>query len=97
MTATLYSPGKAPVNVSAESLYLPDKQTGLVAHSDRAAMILGCAPQLVDILASGSDFVIYSIFDSEGPVNEGATQALRRLSKAFGNEALLGPILLLTI
>ena len=46
----------------------------------RVADFLGCAPQLVDVLASGPDYVAYSIFDCEGRINTAAMQAVGELA-----------------
>lgn len=100
MIATLYPPSQEPLIVNPEGLYLPDIQTGLVPYSSRAASLLGCAPQLVDILACGPDFVVYSIFDYEGAANVKAMAALSRIighqfDISDDEQIIRGPVLLI--
>ena len=76
MEATLYLPQQPPQIIAAEGLSLPDAVTGLVGVPELVPRLLGCAPGLVDILASGPQYVAYSIFDCEGDVNPGAMAAV---------------------
>lgn len=66
------------------------------------AELLGCSPRLVDVLASNSDFVAYSVFDFEGgQPNEAGMRELTRLTNLeFGKDddtTLFGPILIAVI
>ncbi len=98
MTATLYIPHQLPQVVSIEGLSLPDPATGFARVPERVPVLLDCAPELVDVLASGLGYVAYSVFDCEGPMNEAAMAAVSEVSGvAFDAEddniALCGPVL----
>lgn len=80
MTATLYVPKQQPLQVSTEGLSLPDPATGFASVPEQVPMLMGCAPGLVDVLASGPDYVAYSVFDSEEGRNEAAMVALAEVS-----------------
>ena len=101
MTATLYLPQQSPQTVSAEGLVLPDPATRLARVSAEVPILLGCAPELVDILTTGPSFVAYSIYDSEGEVNPAAMEAVAQVSGvSFDLEdedaVLRGAVLLVT-
>jgi len=88
--------------VSSEGLYLPDSETGLVPTSEVAAILLGCAPQVVDILACGPNWVMYSIFDHEGAANAQAMAVLSQmtgyeLNMSDDDQIMRGPVLLVCI
>lgn len=98
MTAHLYLPGESPRPVSAAGFTLPDAN-GYARVPAEAASLLGCAPGLVDVLDSGANYVVYTIFDSEDTANLGATQAAAALaSTSFDtedeDELLRGPVLI---
>lgn len=101
MHALLYQPGHPPQAVSPTGFVLPDETTGFVNEAGKAATLLDCAPGLVDVLASGRDYVAFSIFDHEGEPN---LEAMRALSNLTGttfdvdeeDELLRGPILVVT-
>jgi hypothetical protein len=105
MTATLYHPSQGPVAVSVEGLCLPDSHTGLVPESSVAvaATILGCPLQLVDILACGTKYVAYSIFDCEaGQPNRLAKEVISLIAgSSFNSEdedaELYGAILIVQL
>jgi hypothetical protein len=59
---------------------MPDPKTGLVRVPGQVPVLLSCTPGLVDVLASGPDYVVYSVFDSEGPVNPEAMVAVSQVS-----------------
>lgn len=80
MNATLYLPQQPPQSVSSEGMAMPNPATGLVGVPAAVPALLGCAPALVDVLASGPTYVAYSIFDSEGEVNPAAMEAVGELS-----------------
>ena len=102
MTAQLYLPQQPPLVVSASGLSLPDPTTGFARVPEQVPLLLDCAAGLVDVLASGPDFVAYSIFDYEGGLVN--TSAMKELSKLTGlafdvsndDDVLLGPVLVLT-
>lgn len=79
---------------------MPDPATGFAQVTEQVPALLGCAPELVDVLASGLDYVAYSVFDSEEAVNEAAMMAVTAVSGvAFDatdeDMILCGPVLLL--
>ena len=59
---------------------MPDPATGFAQVPDQVPGLLGCAPGLVDVLASGPDYVAYSVFDSEGEANPAAMAAVAAVS-----------------
>ncbi len=63
-----------------------------------AAGFMGCAPALVDVLASGQGYLFYSVFDHDGMVNPEAMTVLSTLtgitSDAEDEDHILrGPVL----
>ena len=87
MNATLYLPHQSPQLVAIEGLCIPDPATGFARVPDQVPVLLGCAPGLVDVLASGPDYVAYSVFDSEGETNQAAMAAVAVVSGvAFDSE-----------
>ena len=80
MNATLYLPQQQPQSVSPDGLTLPNPTTGLVGVPAVVPELIGCAPELVDVLASGPGYVAYSVFDCEGEVNPAAMEAVAQLS-----------------
>ena len=81
MKATLFLPNKEPTEVPVEGLHLPDASTGFVPASVAAAVLLGCSPNLVDILACGTEYVVYSIFGyEEGPPNQLAKEKINLIA-----------------
>ena len=81
MNAMLYLPSMAPQLVSIDGLCMPDPVTGFARVPDQVPGLLGCAPALVDVLASGLDYVAYSVFDSDGEENPAAMAAVAAVSK----------------
>jgi hypothetical protein len=80
MTATLYMPGQSPQVISLEGLSMPDASTRFVKVPERVPAVLGCVPELVDVLATGPDYVAFSVFDSEDSVNLPAMAAMSDVS-----------------
>jgi hypothetical protein len=98
MNATLYLPQQPPQTVFVDGLSMPDAETGFARVPEQVSVMLGCAPDLVDVLASGSDYVVYSVFDCEGPVNQAGMAAVAEVSgvafDADDEDAILcGPML----
>jgi hypothetical protein len=97
MTATLYVPNQPLQLVATNGLSLPT--TAVYASvSDAVAEHLGCANNLVDVLACGPGYVAYSIFDYEGDINHPAMVALSNIAGYPFNagdeeQALRGPVL----
>lgn len=101
MTALLFLPKQQPRVVNVGGLPFPDTKTGLVSVPEQVPALLGCPPGLVDILASGPDYIAYSIFDCEGDVNLAAMDAVAKVSGVSfdaneEDEVLRGPVLLMT-
>ncbi|GAB2874127.1 hypothetical protein GCM10027044_40850 [Hymenobacter ruber] len=99
MRAILYTPAEPPRTVSPAGFTMPDRVTGLVRTPPQAAELLECAPTLVDVLASGADYVAFSIFDFEGEVNYAAMEAVAKISGhdfdvADEDHTLAGPVLI---
>ena len=98
--ATLYIPQQLPVTVPLQELGLSTSTEGNMPAIDTVAHILGCSPSLVDVLASGSEYIAYSVFDYEGEVNETAMQVVQKTTGiTFDLEdddtILRGPILVI--
>ena len=102
MNATLYLPQQPPQTVSTEGLSMPNPETGFARIPEQVPALLGCAPDLIDVLMCAPQYVAYSIFDYEGgQPNETAMDVLATLTGyAFDlsddDTVLLGPILLVT-
>ena len=99
ITATLYQPQHVPQSIPADGLSLPDPGTGFARVQEQVATMLGCSLSLVDVLASSTHYVAYSVFDCQGELNIEAMTAVSSLTGiAFdpnsNDEALLGPILI---
>jgi hypothetical protein len=77
MNATLYRPEETPESVDIKEFTSSEGNTQVIK---RVAELLGCAPQLVDILASGPTYTAYSIFDCEGRLNPAAMQAVSKVA-----------------
>ena len=98
MKATLYRPNQAPVNIAADGLRVAHEITGLPSVLDKVGNLLGCAVGMVDVLASGPGYVVYSVFDHDGEINEGAMLAAAGLTGvsfdlADEDAVLRGPLL----
>lgn len=87
MNATLYLPQQPPLSVAVEGLCMPDPETGFARVPEQVPGLLGCPPELVDVLASGPEYVAYSVFDCEGEANPAAMAAVAAVSGgAFDSE-----------
>ena len=100
MTVTLYQPGQAPAAVSEADFLLDDANGQVIQNTGLAADLLGCAPFLVDVLANGKGYLIYSVFDHEGEPNPAAIAAFTELTGIGLNpedddEILQGPVLMI--
>lgn len=101
VTITLYKPDAAPEQLPA-SEFTKDLVHGGVLPVDRVASLLGCHPSLVDTLASGPNYVAYSIFDAEDDLNPAAMKAVAIVTGVpFDNDdedsSLCGAILIVTL
>jgi hypothetical protein len=102
MIATLYIPQQPPQAVPVEGLYMPDPVTGFARVPEQVPGLLGCAPGLVDVLACGSEYVAYSVFDCESETNQAAMAAVAAVSGvAFDTEdedaVLRGAVLIVSM
>jgi hypothetical protein len=99
MTTTLYIPKKQPINKPNDGFnILEDGTFATVPY--QAATLLGCAPGLVDVLATGNGYIVYSIFDAEDEVNEAAMRTVAELTgisfdASNEDEVLCGPVLII--
>jgi len=98
MPAILYQPSAVPQPVSDQGLWTPHAVPPFSGLADLVPGLLHCVPELVDVLASGQEYIIYSIFDCEGEVNSDAMAAVETLTgSSFDteneDEVLRGPIL----
>ena len=80
MQVLLYSPGAEPKAIKPEGFVVPKSDKDFAAVPDQVRALLNCHPDLVDILACGAGYVVYSVFDSEGEENLAAMVALSRLT-----------------
>lgn len=97
MNVTLYLPSVAPLPLK-EAEFTLSPTTDQIAH---AATLLECAPALVDVLASGPEYIIYTVFDSQGEINEPSMWVARNLTGAMfdlkdEDQVLRGPVLVVT-
>jgi hypothetical protein len=101
MKATLYIPQQPPQAVPVDGLSMQDSATRFAGVLKEVPALMGCTLELVDILASGPDYVAYSIFDYEGPVNHAAMKAVSEVSGVTfdaedGDTLLCGPVLVIS-
>lgn len=101
MQVTLYLPQQPPKTFPIDGLSTLDLSARFAAVPQEVSMLLDCAPGLVDVLASGPDYVVYSVFDCEGLVNYTAMAAVARVSGVTfdaQNEdtVLCGPVLVVS-
>jgi hypothetical protein len=100
MSVILYLPQQPPQAVPGDGLDILNPATGLVEVPEWVPALLDCAPELVDVLASGTGYVVYSVFDYEGPVNHSAMAAVAQVTGvAFDardeDMVLCGPVLVI--
>ena len=98
MTVTLHLPGQVPKTVSEAEFHLDEISGQVIQNTDLAAGLLGCAPFLVDVLANGKGYLLYSVFDYEGEANTTAMAVFTELTGVGLNpedddELLQGPVL----
>ena len=99
MYATLYLPDQAPKPFPVGGFGLPDNRGKGASGAREAALALECAPRLVDVLANGTDYTAFSVFDHEGSPNLEAMRVLSELTgvsfnPADDDELLRGPVLI---
>lgn len=98
MRFTLYLPEQEPQRVFPAKPYSADLLTGVVAENGPVTKLLGCPASLVDVLANGPTYVVFTIFDHEGKANPEAMRAVSnltgmRFSIDEADEVLSGPVL----
>lgn len=101
MQATLYLPQQPPQAVPVDDFRQLDLSTRFAAVPPGVSALMSCAPELVDVLASGSDYVAYSVFDCEGLVNQTAMAAVAKVSGVIfdvedEDTVLRGPVLVIS-
>ena len=97
MTISLYKPAEEPMLFTPNE-FSKDIHVNGMLPVERVAGLLGCAPNMVDVLATGNDYAMYSVFDCEGDVNPIAMEVFTVLTGVPCNdEPLRGPILCLCI
>lgn len=100
MTATLYDPNQLPANIATDGLGLADFIKGYIHGGGIVAKLLRTAPELVDILASGPGYMVFSVFDHAGEANPAAMRVVASLTGMEldpdnEDEVLRGPILVI--
>ena len=80
MRVTLYEPGQPPEAVLQSGFSLNEESGQVVQNIVRASELLGCVPALVDVLACGKGYLMYSVFDYEGERNQAAMSVLAEVS-----------------
>lgn len=79
MAITLYCPDQVPVLLRGARFPLLSSK-GHASVTAEIAQILGCAENLVDVLLSEQDYIVYSIFDNQGAINYNAMTLLNNLT-----------------
>ena len=100
MRVTLYQPGHPPEAILQGGFSLDEESGQVVQNTVHASKLLGCVPALVDVLACGKRYLMYSVFDYEGEQNQAAMAVLAEVSGIELNageddEALQGPVLVI--
>ncbi|RZK45322.1 MAG: hypothetical protein EOO61_00215 [Hymenobacter sp.] len=98
MTVKLFRPSQQPTIESLEGFSTP-RATHFAHMPTQVAILLDCAPNLVDVLANGEGYVVYTVFDSEGEANLEATLAVADVTGSNfdvtnEDELLRGPVLI---
>ena len=101
MTITLFSPEKEPVNIPVAE-FNANLVAGGTKPMERVAELLGCPKLLVDVLATGETYAIYTIYDCGGEINPKAMEAAAKLTGIDFNmdtefEVLRGNVLVLSL
>jgi hypothetical protein len=102
MRVTVFNPGKPPVNFDSADYFGTATGGRITAKFHRVAEQLKCRPSLVDLLAMGHGFALFSVFDALGQPNELAMQEFTRrtgmqLDPKDGVDMILGPVVMLTV
>ena len=98
MKAIIYQPGQPEQPYEAKDFTLDTTADQIVL----ASTALRCSPEMVDILASGKNYLAYSVFDDERDINIPAMQVLTDLTGFEFNitdedMVLRGPVLVVTV
>lgn len=102
MKITLFIPGKQPVTFCSPQFAAAVAGGTITPKLYLIAQLLKCRPTLVDVLAAGHGYGIYSIFDAEGKLNTLAMAEFTRLTGVpldpeADHDQLLGPVVTLTL
>ena len=95
MNATLYLPDQPPRAVSTDGLSMLNPATGFAGVPDEVPVLMGCAPDMVDVQVCLPDCVAYPVFDYEGPVNYAAMAAVTYDLK-YEDAVLCGAVLVVS-
>ena len=98
MTATLYQPNMQPLDILANSFSQDASSGQILQNSVKAAEVLGCDLGMLDVLACGVGYLVYTIFDHEGEANFPAMAIVAKINgiafDALDDDAVLrGPVL----
>ena len=99
VTITLYKPGESPEEVPyfefAENIIV-----GGFWPMEHVAGLLNCRAELIDVLASGPDYAMFSIFDCQGYLNPAVMEVFFAITGVKSSvdpeeDELRGPIMLI--
>ena len=98
--ATLYLPEHAPRPIHFDDLHAISSVNNFMHIPPDIPALLKCRPELVDVLASGPKYIIYSVFDATGKTNPEAMKMVAQLSGIIldvtnEDEILRGPVIIL--
>lgn len=79
MNVTLYSPNHPPTTENTAGFGISEVGT-FSQVPPQAAALLGVKLGLVDVLAAGPGYVVYTVFDCEEAANHVATQVVSELT-----------------
>jgi hypothetical protein len=96
--ATLYSDQGKSETIDLNQLGLESVASSMLPAT-AIATILRCSPKLVDVLATGANYTVFSVFDHDGATN---VEAMDKLTQVTGYEfdisdddhIIRGPVLL---
>lgn len=102
MKITLFVPGKQPVSFTSVSYYGFAHGGRIMPKQHKVAELLRSQPSLVDLLAIGTGYAIYAVFDHDGQLNPLAMKAFTQLTgvaieEDCDEDVLRGPVVTLEI
>lgn len=98
MTISLYKPRAKP-QLLTPAEFSENIRCDRLMPVERIAGLLECAPGMVDVLAHGKDYLIYSVFDCVADVNSIGMEVFTALTghACEDDEPLRGPLLVLCL